>query len=462
MAKKQVVVIGGGPGGYVAAIRLAQLGAAVTIVEKDALGGTCLNRGCIPTKVLLHTVDLYEQAKNGKKLGFSAENCRVDWSALQKRKKQVVSTLTGGVGMLLQKRGVNIVGGAAAFVSPREVEVTAASGNKSRLAADAFIIAAGSETAIPPVPGLDLPGIATSTEALELAALPSSLLLVGGGVIGVELAGVFAPLGVTVTIVEMLPRILPNVDEELAALLHARLEALGVTIHTGAALQKVEARGQGFQATVKGESVFTVAAEQVLAAAGRKPSTAGLGLELAGVKTERGRICVDGAMRTSAPGIYAVGDCASPIMLAHVASKEGEVAAENIMGHEAVMEYKAIPGAIYTNPEIAWAGLSEREAKAAGHDVVVGRFPLMGNGKSLVMDDTGGMVKVVADRRYNEMLGVHIIGPRATELIAEAVLALRLEATLEDVAAAVHAHPTVSEAVAEGALAALGRAIHAL
>lgn len=460
--KKSVVVIGGGPGGYVAAIRLAQLGASVTLVEKDTLGGTCLNRGCIPTKVLLHTVELYEQVLHSGELGFEADNCRVNWPNLLKRKQQVVSRLTGGVGMLLQKRGVTVVKGDASFAGPKSVAVKTAGGKTEKLSADAFIVAAGSVPSAPPVKGFDLPGVATSNEALDYATPPKSLVLVGGGIIGVELASVFAPLGCNVTIVEMLPRILPNVDEELAAAMHKRLEAMGITIHTAASVKEVAARGTGFAVTVAGASSLTLEAEKVLVAAGRRPATEGLGLEKAGIKAERGRIVVDTAMRTNVPGIYAIGDCASPIMLAHVASREGEVAAENIMGHTASVDYKAIPGAIYTSPEIGWVGLSEKDAREKGYDVMVGRFPLAGNGKSLVMNETGGMVKVVAEKRYGEILGVHIMGPRATDLIAEAVLAISMEATVDDLIAAVHAHPTVSEAVAEGTMASLGRAIHAL
>lgn len=460
--KKSVVIIGGGPGGYVAAIRLAQLGASVTLVEKDTLGGTCLNRGCIPTKVFLHTVELYEQVSHSRDLGLEADNCRVNWPNLLKRKQQVVNRLTGGVNMLLQKRGVTVIKGDASFAGPKTVEVKTAGGKTEKLSADAFIVAAGSVPSAPPVKGFDLPGVATSNEALDFASPPKSLVLVGGGIIGVELASVFAPLGCTVTIVEMLPRILPTVDEELAAIMHKRLEAMGITIHTATSVKEVAARGAGFAVTLTGASSLTLEAEKVLVAAGRRPATEGLGLEKAGIKAERGRIVVDKAMRTNVPGIYAIGDCASPIMLAHVAAREGEIAAENIMGHAASVDYKAIPGAIYTSPEIGWVGLSEKDALDKGYEVMVGRFPLAGNGKSLVMDETGGMVKIVAEKRYGEILGAHVMGPRATDLIAEAVLAISMEATVDDLIAAVHAHPTVSEAVAEGTMASIGRAIHAL
>lgn len=463
MSRKNVAVIGGGPGGYVAAIRLAQLGAEVTLVEKDVLGGTCLNRGCIPTKVLLHTAELYETAKSAKHLGFEADNCRVDWGQLMKRKQTVVGRLTGGVGALMKRHNIAVLPGTARFISPNELAVTPASGPEKRLKADIFVIAAGSEPAMPPVPGFDLAGIATSTEALAFEHLPKSLAVVGGGVIGIELASVYASLGTKVTVIEALPSILANVDEEFIPIILARLKKLGVTIHIKTAVSKITATKEGYALSAKGDAAVEIVAEKVLVCTGRRPAVDGLGLDKAGVAVEKRRILVDGQMRTNVPHIYAIGDCASPIMLAHAASHQGLAAAAAIMGqdgHGGDAMAAPVPGAIYTHPEIAWVGLTEKEARAKGLAIKVGRFPLAANGKSLIMDGTDGMIKIIAGADYGEILGVHIIGPRATDLIAEAGLALTLEAIVDDIAATIHAHPTVAEAMAEAAMAVRGQAIH--
>ncbi|MDR2175286.1 MAG: dihydrolipoyl dehydrogenase [Synergistaceae bacterium] len=468
---KRVVVIGGGPGGYVAAIRAAQLGASVTVIEKNRLGGTCLNVGCIPTKVLLHSAELYTAMKDeGPGIGIFADNLRFDWTVIGQRKKTVVDHLVGGVEGLLKSNGVECVYGEARLTAPGSVEVSGAagagtaSGSGSRvIGADAVIVAAGSEPAFPPIPGLDPkdPDIITSDGALSLGALPKSIAIAGGGVIGVELASVFASFGVSVTVVEMLPRILPNVDAEAAAILRYSLESKGVVFYTGARLQNVARGGNALELDVAAESgPVRLSVEKLLVAAGRRPRTAGLGLEAAGVKTDRGRVVVNDRMETGVPNVYAIGDCASPIMLAHVASREGEVAAENIMGHRAVMDYKTVPSAIYTSPAVASVGLSEEAAVKTGVKVRVGRFPLAANGKSVLSGDSGGMIKIVSEERYGEILGVHIVGGPATDMIGEGGLALRLEATLDEIVSAVHAHPTVSEALGEAALASWGRAIH--
>ncbi|TBW36246.1 dihydrolipoyl dehydrogenase [Siculibacillus lacustris] len=461
MSKKRVAVIGGGPGGYVAAIRLAQLGAAVTLIEKDMLGGTCLNRGCIPTKVLLHAAELWAEIGEAATFGIAVDGRRLDWAALMRRKDATVARLTGGVGFLMKKHGVEVIAGRAAFTGPTTLEITAPDGTTSALTAEAFVVATGSEPALPPVPGFDLPGIATSTEALAFDRLPRSLVVVGGGVIGVELAFVHAAFGTQVTIVEALPGILANVDDDLVAVVRARLKALGVAVHTGVAVAGVTAQADGYAVAIAGPKPFTVVAEKVLVATGRRPATDGLGLERAGVGLDRRRIVTGRDLRTSLPHVWAIGDCTAPIMLAHLASHQGLEAAESIMGVAGAHAVAAVPGAIYTRPEIAWVGMSEKEARAKGLDVVVGRFPLAANGKSLIMNAGDGLVKVIAERKYRQILGVHVIGPRATDLIGEAGLGLTLDATLDDVAATIHAHPTIAEAIAEAALVAAGRPIHA-
>ncbi len=454
---KRIIVIGAGPGGYVAAIRAAQLGASVTIVEKGPFGGTCLNVGCIPTKVLLHSAELFTAIrKEGPSIGIFADNVRVDWPGVMKRKAQVVKRLTTGVGSLLRSNAVTHVPGEAKLVAPNAVEIAG-----QRLEADAVIIAAGSVPAVPPIPGLDLDGVITSDGALSLDALPESIAIAGGGVIGVEFASVFASFGIPVTVVEMLPRILPNIDAEAAEILRKSLVKKGVTFHTASKLQSVAKSGAGLRLQVETpDGPVTVEVARLLVATGRRPNTAGLGLEGLGVAMDRARIVTDERMRTNIPNLYAIGDCTSKIMLAHVAEHEGQVAAENIMGHDAVMDYRAVPSAIYTSPAVASVGLTEEEARQAGHAVKVGRFPLIANGKSLIAGETEGMVKIIACEPYDEILGVHIVGGPATDMIAEGGLALRLEATLGEILTTIHAHPTVSEAVAEAAMAALGRAIH--
>ncbi|MDR1048229.1 MAG: dihydrolipoyl dehydrogenase, partial [Synergistaceae bacterium] len=416
---KHVVVIGGGPGGYVAAIRAAQLGAAVTVVEKDRLGGTCLNAGCIPTKVLLHSAELYTAMKDeGREFGIFADNLRFDWTAIGERKKKVVDALVGGVEGLLKSNGVECVYGSACLTALNAVEVAGEDGIRV-IGADAVVLAAGSEPAIPSIPGLDLsdPDIITSDGALSLGALPESIVVAGGGVIGVEFASVFASFGVPVAVVEILPQILPNIDAEAAAVLRGALEAKGVVLYTDARLENVTRDGSTLVLDVAAASgPVKLHADKLLVAAGRRPRTDGLGLETAGVEVRRGRVVVNDRMETGISNVYAVGDCASPIMLAHVASREGEVAAENIMGHGAVMDYKTVPSAVYTSPAVASVGLSEEAAAKTGAAIRVGRFPLAANGKSVLSGDALGMIKIVSEDRYGEVLGVHIVGGPAADM----------------------------------------------
>lgn len=458
--KKNIVVIGAGPGGYVAAIRAAQLGAQVTIVDRKWLGGTCLNVGCIPTKVLLHTVELFNAVREGSMIGLMADNVRVDWKSLMKRKEQIVGQLVGGVKGLLSANGVTIIEGEASFVSEKEIQIKTEAGVKT-IEADNVIIATGSAPAMPPIPGIDSQGVISSNEALSLEEVPSSMAIIGGGVIGVEFASIFASLGTRVTIVEMLPEILPNIDEEIVQIIKASLARKGVEFHTASKVTGFTAKGSSVDVAVStGDGDITVNSEKVLVSIGRRPVTDGLGLENIGVKMNRGRIVVDEYLSTNKDDIYSIGDCSSPVMLAHVASREGEVAAENIMGHDVKMDYKTNPGCIYTSPEIASVGLTEKEARDKGYDVKIGKFPLVANGKSLLMNETDGIIKFVVDSKYDEILGVHIVGPRATDLIVEGALALRLEATIDEIVSTIHAHPTVGEALGEAALDVNGGAIH--
>ncbi len=461
MSAKRVAVIGAGPGGYVAAIRAAQLGADVTVVERGAVGGTCLNVGCIPTKAMLHAAELYAQARDGAAFGVVAKGVSLDWGALMERKRAVVDQLVAGVRALLSSNRVRLAEGEASFATPRELSVRRPDGATERVEADAVIVATGSAPLIPPVPGIDLEGVITSTEALSLKAPPKSIAVLGGGVIGLEFASLFSSLGASVAVVEMLPEILPTMDAEIAGILRGALARRGVVFHLSSRISEVARSGGDLVVRVETPSGPTaLRAEKLLVAAGRRPVSEGLGLERIGVAVERGRIKVDSRMRTGVEEVYAVGDCASRIMLAHVASREGEVAAENIMGASVVMDYKTVPSVVYTSPEAASAGMSEEEARRSGLRARVGRFPMSANGRSLITNQGDGMVKYVVDERYGEIVGVHIVGPGASELVAQSCLALRLECTVDELITTIHAHPTVSEALREAAAATRGAAVN--
>lgn len=458
MAKK-IVIIGGGPAGYVAAIRAAQLGAETHLVEAEKLGGTCLNVGCIPTKALMHTAELYHLAKSSGGYGVKAGEVTLDWNAAMNNKQRVVNRLVKGVESLLKANKVSIHKGKAELKAAKTVVV--AGEPPVELAADAIIIAAGSEPVKLNLPGADLPGVIDSTGALKLPSVPKSLVVIGGGVIGVEFAALYNALGAKVTVVELLPEILPPVDREVAVKLRQQLEKDGVDFMTGAGLKEIKQTDAALLALVaQGEAQHELAAEYILIGVGRIPNTRDLGLEQLGVAVERGRIQVNATFETSVSGVYAVGDCNGLSLLAHAASAQGIAAVEGIMGHKPAYFGQLIPSCIYTNPEIGSVGLTEEAAANQGLSVKIGRFPLSGNGKTLIENGGVGLVKIIAGAKHGEILGVHIIGPRATELIAEACLAMRLEATLEELVSTIHAHPTISEAMAEAALAADGLAIH--
>lgn len=456
---KRIIVVGGGPGGYVAAIRAAQLGAEVHIVEAESMGGTCLNVGCIPTKALLHTAELYRMLQQGKSIGLKTENISVDWTALQNRKKTVVNKLVKGVESLLKANKVIVHRGSAALKDARTVEITGA--EQTSITADAVILAVGSEPVKIPFPGADLPGVIDSTAALSLPKVPESMVIIGGGVIGVEFADLYSALGCKVTVVELLPEILPAVDAEIAGQLKQQLAKRGVTFMTGAKLTDVLQSSNGLTARIAvGEKRQEICAEYVLVAVGRKPRTANIGLDKLGVKMERGKIIVDKNFSASLPGLYAIGDCNGQIMLAHAASAQGVAAAEHIMGLAAAYYANTVPSCIYTSPELAGVGLTEEQAKQSKIEYKVGRFALGGNGKSIIENGGIGMIKIIAGKKYGEILGVHMLGPRVTDMIAEAALAIRLEATVDELISTVHAHPTVSEAMGEAALAVDNMAIH--
>jgi dihydrolipoamide dehydrogenase len=454
-----LVIIGGGPGGYVAAIRAAQLGAKVALVEKDRVGGTCLNRGCIPTKALVRSVEVLQLVDQAPAFGVIVEEPAFDFARIMARKDEVVARLVGGVEGLLEAHKVEVVPGTATIPQPGLVLVKTANGDR-RLATENVVIATGSVPASPPIAGLDAPGVLTSAEVLELEEVPDSLAVIGGGVIGLEFAAIFHALGTRVTVLEMLSTLLPTVDGELARRYRSYLQQEGVEVHLRARVEDIRPKGDGLAVRVA-DSGEEVEAEKVLLATGRVPYTEGLGLEELGVQRERGAIVVDERLATNVPGIYAIGDVTGGIMLAHLASRQGEVAVENILGHPVAMHYRAVPNCVFTLPEIAGVGLTEGEAKSEGFDYEIARFPFSASGRALTIGETTGLVKLICERESGKVLGMHIMGPQASDLIAEGTLAIQMGATARDIAETIHAHPTLPEAIMEAAkAAAFGEAIH--
>jgi len=457
MSAYDVVVLGAGPGGYVAALRAAQRGAKVCLIEKDVVGGTCLNRGCIPSKALIHSAALWKRAKEGGAFGVNASQWNFDWGKAQSRKNDVVGAQVKGVYTLLGAAKVEVKRGVGSLADARTVQVSA-NGAAETVTGKAIILASGSEPA--GIPGVEVDGerVLTSTEALQLPELPRTFLIVGGGVIGMEFASMLSSLGTQVTVVEMLPQILAMEDPMLARVLQGALQKQGVTVHVNTKVEKVERTPAGVRVQVSGNT--SLEAERVLIAAGRRLNSHGIGLETVGVKTEHGAIQVNERMETSISGLYAIGDVTGVSLLAHVASMQGLVAAANATGGHETMDYSAIPNCIYTDPEIASVGLSEPRAKEQGRAIKVGRFNFAALGKAMCIGETAGMVKVVADAQTDKVLGVGIVGPHATDIIAEGVLAVRHGLTVHQVAETIHSHPTLPEAVGEAMHDVHGQAIH--
>ena len=455
--KGSVLVIGGGPGGYVAAIRAAQLGAKVTIVEKDALGGTCLNRGCMPTKAMLHSSEIYEAATSSENIGISCDNVKVDWEKVQGFRASVVEKLTSGVKALLRLNKVTSVSGEAVFTGPKTVKV----GDKE-LSAEKVIICSGSYPIIPGIPGLkESKAVIDSTACLSLDHIPESMVVIGGGVIGLELGSVYRRYGTKVTVVEMQPRLLPLMDGELTMLAEAKLRSEGLEILTSTSVVAVEDTDKGAKVKVKGpDGEKAIDAEKILVCVGRGPNTAGLGLDKAGITVKDGFIQTNEKQETNVPGVYAVGDCTGKLMLAHAAMAMGEVAAENAMDGERIFKPEMSPSCAYIGPEFAGVGYTEERAKELGIAYKVGKFPTSGSGRRLVAGHTDGMIKILAGEKYGEILGVHILAPSATELIEEAALAIKLECTVKEFTETIHCHPTVAESVRECALNIDKKAIH--
>lgn len=457
-----LVVVGAGPGGYVAAVRGAQLGLRVAIVEKEYIGGTCLNVGCIPSKALLDATHLLAQIRRASTFGIQVGEVSVDYPTMQKRKAKVVKMLTTGVRGLLRKHGVDSIEGEARFEAPGALLVAAPNGDVSTLHADNIIIATGSvEAELPTVP-FDHDLVVSSRGALEFDSVPERLVVVGGGYIGLELGSVYARLGTEVVVLEMMDRVLPEMDPELSATAYELLTAEGLDIRLGARVSGVQAVDGGAEVAYQiGDESQAAVTDKVLVSIGRRPNTATLGLSAIGLEPdERGFIAVDHGMRTGVPGVYAVGDVVPTMMLAHVAMDEGVVAAECVAGRNSAMEYDAIPAVVFTSPEIASVGLKEDEAELRGHRIKVGRFPFRANGRARAREELEGWVKIIADADSDAILGVHCIGAEAGHLIHEAVVAMGYNGYAEDLALTVHAHPTLSEAFKEAALAVAGRALH--
>ncbi|HEY8417275.1 MAG TPA: dihydrolipoyl dehydrogenase [Limnochordales bacterium] len=459
-ARHDVVIIGGGPGGYVCAIRARQLGLSVGLVEKDALGGICLNWGCIPTKALLYSAGLLEEIRRAAEFGIIVENVRPDYAGAHKNSRRAADRLRKGVEYLMRSNGVTVYQGHARITGPGQVAVAGG----PTLSAGKIVIASGARPRS--LPGLEPDGrrVLTSRDALAMTELPKSIIIIGAGAIGVEFASVFNSFGADVTLVEALPQILPAEEPEISQELTKIFKKRGIKVFTSASVAGVDQDEQGVTvhlAAGEGSSAQSLKADAVLVAIGVIGNTEDLGLEAAGVKVERGFIPVNERMETNVPGIYAIGDCTGPPLLAHVASEQGVVAAEAIAGHPVrAIDYRKVPRATYCQPQVASVGLTEAQAREAGYDVKTGVFPLRGNGLAVATGRTDGFVKIVAENQYDEILGMHAIGPEASELIAEIGLGQTIEATLHDVAATIHAHPTLSESVKEAALAAMGAAIH--
>jgi dihydrolipoamide dehydrogenase len=464
MSEYDVIVLGAGPGGYVCAIRASQLGLKTAVVEKEWLGGVCLNVGCIPSKALLRNAEIaHILRERGKDFGFSFENLQLDFSAAVKRSRQVSERLVKGVGFLMRKNKIDVHMGTGKLTGRDTISVTGEDGETIELKGNNIVVATGSSSTIPSGWEVDGEHILTYMEAILQEKRPESAIIIGAGPIGVEFATIWHSYGTKVTIVEMLPHLVPLEDEEISVELEKNFKRRGINFLTEHKVEGLTAKGQGVQVNVSGKNgEETLEAEQALIAIGFRPNTKDLGLEEVGVKlSERGFIDIDERMATNIPGIWAVGDITGKLLLAHVGSAQGIVCAENIAGAETVvLDYEMMPRATYCQPQVASFGITESQAKERGHDVKVGKFLFQPNGKALGLGEPAGFVKIVTDSRYGEILGAHLIGPEVTELLPELTLAQMMELTPEQIARNVHSHPTLSEVIMEAAHAAEGQPIH--
>lgn len=463
-----VIVLGSGPGGYPAAIRASQLGFKVAIIEKENLGGICLNWGCIPTKALLKSAQVFEYLKHSSNYGISASDVKADFGGVIKRSRGVADKMSKGIQFLMKKNKIDVVMGFGKIKAKGQVEVTAADGTKQVVEGKYIVIATGGRSKELPNLKQDGKKVIGYREAMSLPDQPKSMIIVGSGAIGVEFAYFYNSLGTKVTVVEFLPRIVPVEDEDISKELEKQFKKQGVDIMTNASVESVDTSGSGVKAQVKKQdgSTITLEADIVLSAVGVVANIENIGLEENGIKTEKGKIIVDAYQQTSVPGIYAIGDCSPGQALAHVASKEGINAAEHMAYNEKkinhlpdVMDYNNIPGCTYCSPEIASVGYTEKAAKEAGYELKIGKFPFMASGKASAAGALEGFVKVIYDAKYGELLGCHMIGMNVTEFIVEAVVARKLETTAHEILNAIHPHPTMSEGLKEATAAAYGEAI---
>ena len=446
--KKRFTIIGGGVAGYPAAIRAARLGAEVTLIEREAIGGTCLNWGCIPAKALLQSAETVARIRASEVFGVRVSGFELDFQTVMNRKAAVVERLTKGVGSLLAAKKIRVVTGTAEFVDSRTVRILE---TNEKITSNGILIATGSKPVYPPIEGLASSGAWNSNDFLGMESVPSRAVIIGGGFIGVEFAQVLKAFGSDVTILEIMPQIVPGVDREIAVTLQRLLSRSGIQVMTSARVGKISAGGAQKNVFYACEDRSEeLVADRVILATGRKPDFSHLDIDRVGIDAAKGAIAVNDRLETSVPGIYAAGDVIGGIMLAHVATAEGDLAARNMMGADLRMDYGAVPGCVHTRPEIASVGLTEEEAKAV-NDIEIGRFFFRANGKAVIMNEIDGMVKIVSDSKSGHVLGVHILGPRATDLISEAVLGMRLGMTTKDLAEAIHPHPSLSEVIMEAA-----------
>ena len=454
-----LVVLGAGPGGYVAAARAASLGMKVALVEKDPLlGGTCLHRGCIPTKALLHAADVYSEIKEAPQIGISVEGVRVEWDKIQKYKSRVISTNAGGVAHLMKSKKVEVFTGFGKLKNSHEVQV-----DKKIISAKNILLAVGSTPRALPFAPYTNSRILNSDTALDLTEIPGSLVIIGGGVIGIEFASIFSRLGSQVTVLEALPRILAPADPDCSKELVTQFESKGVKFHTSVSVTGISAKAKAVKTSFTsstGEQA-EISSDYVLVSVGRAPLTADIGLENTKAKLEKGFMKINNFMQSDDPSLYAIGDCVNTPWLAHIASAEGILAANHMACQKVTaINYDHTPSCVYSEPPVAWSGLTEEEAKKRGYEVKIGRFDMARSGKAGILGKKRGFIKFVTDSKYGEILGVHIIGPDATELLAEPAFAMQMEATIDDIAGTIHAHPTLYEGIYEAAAATVGRAVH--
>lgn len=457
-----IIVIGSGPGGYVAAIRASQLGFKTAVIEKENLGGICLNWGCIPTKALLKSAQVFEYLNHAKDYGISADNIKADFNAVIKRSRDVADGMSKGIQFLMKKNKIDVIMGTAKVKPGKKVDVTAADGKLTTYSASHIVIATGARSRQLPNLPQDGKKIIGYREAMSLPKQPKSLVVVGSGAIGVEFAYFYATMGTKVTVVEFLPNIVPVEDEEVSKQLEKSFKKVGIEVMTEASVESVDNKGEGCKVNIKTKTGnITLDADIVLSAVGIEANITGLGLEETGIKTDKGKIVTDKFYSTNVAGYYAIGDCVGGQALAHVASAEGITCVEKIKGmHVEAIDYNNIPGCTYCQPEIASVGYTEKKAKEAGYQIKVGKFPFSASGKAKAAGASDGFIKLIFDAKYGELLGAHMIGANVTEMVAETVALRKLETTGHEIIKTVHPHPTMSEAIMEAAAAAYGEVIH--